>query len=113
MLSDLFGEGDDLSSVEDRREGDDSDEPRPVIAALLPGDTISIAGVECELQCVGERVNYGDEGVYRLGIPPSAFGTVASLYVDRDPYRLDFCRGRVYDVDPDEVEVVDGGEDSV
>ena len=106
-MHDLLGEGDDIGVVENRHDGDSSDEPRPEIEALTPGDRVRIRGVECKLQSTGKRVNYGQRGLYSLGIPPEAFGTVATLYVNRDPDRLDICNGEVYDIDPSEVDVLD------
>lgn len=84
------------------RASDDSDEPRPKIVALSPGDEIKLDGETYRVRSVGKRVNFGQRGVYRLHIH---VGAPASLYVDRDPYMLDMCNAPVREVDPEEVTV--------
>jgi len=101
----ILEDGDDQAVVENRKTGDDSDEPRPEIATVSPGDRIHVGAVECRVFSVGKRINYGQRGVCRFSIPADAFGTVATLYADRDPYRLDFCNGKIFDIDPSEVTV--------
>jgi hypothetical protein len=92
--------------IVDRHDYDDgSDEPRPEIAALGPGDTILFRGGEVRLSSVGQRCHNGRRELYRIGFPPEAVGTVATLYVDRDPYLLDVCNGPIEVVDPEEVTV--------
>jgi len=84
---------------------DNSNEPQREIAAVSPGDTLVVAGVKFSVSSVGKRCTYGQEGVYCLGVPPEAFGTVGSLYVDRDPYLLNICNGPIYVVEPSEVNI--------
>lgn len=108
MTGEFLTDGDDLEVVENCDDGDDSDEPREEIAAVSPGDVVTIGPVECSILSTGERVNFGQRGLYSLTLPwTGEFGAVATLYVDRDPYRLDVCNGKVYDVDPSEVVVRD------
>jgi len=87
----------------DRRAWDDSPEPTAPVSGVCAGDTVTIAGRPVGVQSRGVRRNYGQEGVCRLGLRAEAFGTVASLWVDRDPYLLDVCNGPVHVVDPAEV----------
>jgi len=92
--------------IVDREAWDDSDEPRPEIADLGPGDRIRMCGEEIELDSVGSRVNHGPTGVYRLGIPYQNGRAVSTLWVDRDPYLLDICNGPIQVIEPSEVEVL-------
>ena len=91
--------------IVDSRGWDNSNEPKRQIAELSPGDTLVVAGVEFAVSSVGKRCTFGQEGVYSLGVPPEAFGTVGSLYVDRDPYLLNICNGPIYVVEPSEVNI--------
>lgn len=92
--------------IVDRHDYDDgSDEPRPEIAALGPGDTILFRDDEVRLSSVAYRCHHGRHDLFKLGFPPEAVGTVASLYVDRDAYLLDVCNGPIEVVDPSEVTV--------
>jgi len=93
--------------IVDSRAWDDSDEPRRELEAISPGDMISIGDVEFDIRSVCRRRNYGQRGVCDVGVPPSAFGTVAKLVVDRDPYLLDICNGPIYTVAPGEVSISD------
>lgn len=85
-------------------EGDESDEPRQNIAEIAPGETVLINGVECRVFSTSERRNFGQRGLYALSFDAESLGTVATLYVERNPYKLDVCNGQVYDIDPLEVE---------
>jgi len=91
----------------DREASDDSGQPRPEIASLSPGDRVRIRDTKCDLSSVGKHVENSRYNVYRLGIPPVAFGTVVTLWVDRDPYLLSFCNGPIELVEPSEVTVLD------
>jgi hypothetical protein len=93
--------------IVDRDATPDTAEPRGEIARLSPGDRIRIAGTESKVSPVGKHVRNGHHYTYRLGIPPEAFGTVASLWVDRDPFLLDICNGPIHPVDPKDVDVVE------
>jgi len=84
---------------------DDSDEPQGAIQSVRCGDTICIAGTDAHIISWGRRVNYGQRGLYKFTLRPDAFGVVASLYVDRDPYELSLCNGPVREIDPAEVSV--------
>jgi len=84
---------------------DDSGEPRDALKTVHAGDTIVVDGTEAHVISRGRRINYGQRGLYRFTLRPDAFGTVASLYVDRDPYRLSLCNGSVREIDPKAVEV--------
>lgn len=91
--------------IVEKHEPDNSDEPRDSLTALSPGDTILFRGEEATVQSVGHRVNFGQRGMYSLGFGAEVLGTVATLYVDRDPYLLDICNGPVHEVDPEAVQV--------
>ena len=84
---------------------DDSDEPHGAIESVGCGDTICISGTDAHIISRGCRVNYGQRGLYRFTLRPDAFGVVASLFVDRDPYELSLCNGPVREIDPSEVSV--------
>jgi hypothetical protein len=94
-------------AIVDRDATPDTAEPRGEIAALSPGDRIRIDGVETKVSPVGKHVRNGYHYTYRLGIPSEAFGTVATLWVDRDPFLLDICNGPIHPVDPTDVEVAE------
>jgi len=84
---------------------DDSDEPRDALKTVHAGDTIHVDGTEAHVISRGRRINYGQRGLYNFTLSPAAFGTVASLYVDRDPYKLSICNGPVREIEPKAVEV--------
>lgn len=86
---------------------DESDEPRRELEAVHAGDTIVVDGVAAHVVSRGRRVNYGQQGLYKFTLSPDAFGVVASLYVDRDPYKLTLCNGPVREIEPGAVEVRD------
>lgn len=91
--------------IVDRRASDESDEPKDELTRLTPGDTILFRGEEARVKTLGKRSNYGQRGLFSIGFGPEVVGTVATLYVDRDPYLLDICNGPVHEVAPSEVQV--------
>lgn len=96
--------------IVDRKASDDSEEPRLDIANLSPGDAIALRGDRVELSSTGKRMNHGQTGLFRLGFMEPRTDTVASLWVDRDPYLLDICNGPIETVDPADVEVLEADE---
>jgi hypothetical protein len=91
--------------IVDRDATPDKTNPRPDIADLSPGDTVAIHDTEFRVPSTGKHIRRGQKYIYRFSVPPDAFGTVATVYVDRDPYLLDVCNGGIYPVDPDAVTV--------
>lgn len=102
----------DLDTI-DRRASDDSPEPRPEIADCPPGTPIRIGNADGRITSVRERVNFNQRGRYSLTLSTDTFGTVATLFVDRDPYELEICNGPTLYVDPDAVAVLDEDQDEV
>lgn len=91
--------------IVDREASDGSDEPRPEIRQLSPGETVVFRGKEAKIHSTGQRKNNGRMELYRIGFGANVVGTVATLYVDRDPYLLDISNGPIETVDPSEVSV--------
>lgn len=84
---------------------DESNEPGLEMRRLSPGDILRIDGEEVEIISTGVRSNFSQKGLYRLGFAPEAFGTPATLYIDRTPYLLDLTNGPVKAIDPDTIDI--------
>lgn len=88
-----------------KAEADPHSDCRSPIAGVQLGDRLALNGEQYQIgsQTIVSKNGLGLVCLYVDPTPPG--GTIARLWVDREPYLLDVCNGNVYAHNPEDVRI--------